>query len=457
MCYYTSWARYRKPLASFTPQNINPHLCTHLHYAIANTNQDQEVGAADPFSDFIMKGYQQIVALKKVNPLLKVLLMLGGSQSPQQTAFEEIVTDDAKMDRFVTEAMKYVRTHNFDGIELDWKVSGQKVGHARLLEALAAAFRKETEISGKERLLLSTTIPANVTKLIEDFDVSRIARSVDYINALMYQFHSGEQTVTGHHAPLFTSDPEDTEFADFIVQMYIDSGADPTKLNLAVPTFGKTFKLSDPEVCGFGAPVTDVGFAGKLTKARGSLSFAEICEHVSMDGWVANRPLQDSVGPYAVKGDQWVAYDDEFMMRRKGAYVREKGLGGAAVWTLSQDDFRGFCTGRQFPLIEALKMGLFEDGQVMTTTPITPTTPVYDNTAVFDCPANGRFSKLDDCTKFYICEDGLAETKTCEDGTKFDAEKGFCSEDAMCAEMEVPRVTGFEPTPPPDTPMHRRI
>ena len=452
VCYYTSWARYRNPLAPFTPQNINPHLCTHLHYAIANTNSEQKVGPADPSSDFTKKGYEQIVALKKVNPALKVLIMLGGSNSPQQMSFEEIVTDDAKMERFVTEVIKYVRRHNFDGVDIDWKVSGHKAGHAKLLETLSDAFRKETAVSGKEMLLLSTTTPSNATKLVEDFDIRRIADSVDYINALMYQFHSGDQNVTGHHAPLFTTDPEDTEFADFIVQMYIDSGADPAKLNLAVPTFGKTFTLSDPEVCGFGAAVTDVGFAGKLTKARGTLSFTEICEHVSMDGWVANRPHPDSVGPYAVKGDQWVAYDDEFMMRRKGAYVREKGLGGAAVWSLSQDDFRGFCTGRQFPLIEALKMGLFEDGQVTTTTPSPPTTPQYDNTAVFACQANGRFPKPDNCAEFYICTDGLAEAKKCENGTNFDAKEGFCNQNAVCVDTEVPRVTEFEPTPAPATP-----
>ena len=399
-----------------------------------------------------MKGYEQITALKKENPALKVLIMLGGSNNPQQMAFQEIVTDDAKMERFVTAAMEYVRKHNFDGIDLDWKVSGHKVGHAMLLETLAAAFQKESEDSGKERLLLSTTIPANATKLVEDFDLPRIAAAVDYINGLMYQFHSGDQNVTGHHAPLFPADSEDTEFADFIVQMYIDSGADPNKLNLAVPSFGKTFTLSDPEVSGFGAPVTETGFAGKLTKSRGALSFTEICEHISMDGWVANRPRPDSTGPYAVKGDQWVAFDDEFMMRRKGAYVREKGLGGAAVWSLSQDDFRGFCTGRQFPLIEALKMGLFEDARVTTTTPSPPTTPEYDNTAIFGCQTNGRFPKPDNCTAFYICTDGLVEKKDCEDGTKFDAEKGFCDKDAVCVEMDLPPVTGFEPTPPPNVP-----
>ncbi|XP_043201418.1 chitinase-3-like protein 1 [Amphibalanus amphitrite] len=451
VCYYTNWARYRKPLAAFTPENISPHLCTHLHYAFANTNSQLRVGPSDPFSDFTKGGYKQMVALKKVNPALRVLIMLGGSNSPQQMAFEEIAADDSKMKRFVSEAIKYVRMHNFDGIDLDWKVPRQKEGHARLLELFASEVKKESETSGKERLIISTTIPGNVTMLMEDFDVPRIAKAVDYVNALVYQFRSCDGNRTSHHSPLFTTDPESTDFVDFIVQMYLSSGADPAKFNLAVPAFGKTYTLSDPAVSGFGAPTADLGFPGKLTGGAGALSFTEICEHVSMDGWTAHRPLPDAAGPYAVGGDQWVAYDDQFMMRRKGAYIREKGLGGAAVWSLSQDDFRGFCTGRQFPLIEALKLGMYEDTPVTTTTPSPPTTPEYDNSAVFTCPSDGRFPKPDNCREFYICSDRVADVKSCEDGTVFDAERSFCREDAPCMDTEPPRVTQFRSTPPPVT------
>ncbi|KAF0301779.1 Chitotriosidase-1 [Amphibalanus amphitrite] len=406
VCYYTNWARYRKPLAAFTPENISPHLCTHLHYAFANTNSRLRVGPSDPFSDFTKGGYKQMVALKKVNPALRVLIMLGGSNSPQQMAFEEIAADDSKMKRFVAEAIKYVRMHNFDGIDLDWKVPRQKEGHARLLELFASEVKKESETSGKERLIISTTIPGNVTMLMEDFDVPRIAKAVDYVNALVYQFRSCDGNRTSHHSPLFTTDPESTDFVDFIVQMYLSSGADPAKFNLAVPAFGQTYTLSDPAVSGFGAPTADLGFPGKLTGGAGALSFTEICEHVSMDGWTAHRPLPDAAGPYAVGGDQWVAYDDQFMMRRKGSLHPREGP---------------------------------------------PTTPEYDNSAVFTCPSDGRFPKPDNCREFYICSDRVADVKSCEDGTVFDAERSFCREDAPCMDTEPPRVTQFRSTPPPVT------
>lgn len=64
------------------------------------------------------------------------------------------------------------------------------------------------------------------------------------------------------------------------------------------------------------------------------------------------------MGPYAYKGNQWVGYDDETIMRKKGEYVAENNLGGIMFWLLEYDDFNGYCGGKQFPLIKAAKEGL---------------------------------------------------------------------------------------------------
>lgn len=38
------------------------------------------------------------------------------------------------------------------------------------------------------------------------------------------------------------------------------------------------------------------------------------------------------MGPYAYKGDQWVSFDDNHMIRHKSEYVKALGLGGAMIW-----------------------------------------------------------------------------------------------------------------------------
>lgn len=69
------------------------------------------------------------------------------------------------------------------------------------------------------------------------------------------------------------------------------------------------------------------------------------------------------MGPYAYKEDQWVGYDDENIVRLKAKYVAEQDLGGIMFWSIDNDDFRGKCHGRPYPLIEAAKEALIESSR----------------------------------------------------------------------------------------------
>lgn len=46
------------------------------------------------------------------------------------------------------------------------------------------------------------------------------------------------------------------------------------------------------------------------------------------------------MGPYARRGNQWVSFDDQAMIRHKSQYVYYNNLGGAMIWALDLDDFR---------------------------------------------------------------------------------------------------------------------
>lgn len=78
VCYYSNWAVYRPSLAKFTPQNINPYLCTHIIYAFAGFNKRYELKPYDPYNDIEQGNYKKFVGLKQYNPGLKTMVAIGG-------------------------------------------------------------------------------------------------------------------------------------------------------------------------------------------------------------------------------------------------------------------------------------------------------------------------------------------------------------------------------------------
>lgn len=144
-----------------------------------------------------------------------------------------------------------------------------------------------------------------------------------------------------------------------------------SKAILAIPTFGRTWKLesdsSIPEV----PPVRSVkqpGAAGLLTATPGLLSYPEVCAAIkdvlplqkSNDGSAYAYRQPTGHGEHGL----WVGYEDEASARAKVAYAKATKLGGIAIVSVDLDDFRGSCGGEKFPILQAAKEAL--DGKVAT-------------------------------------------------------------------------------------------
>ncbi|XP_064085407.1 probable endochitinase, partial [Macrobrachium nipponense] len=351
VCYYSSWAHYRKGLAKYTVEDIPVDLCTHLIYAFATL--DSKTYLAKPFDTWLdvdLKNYEKFVKLKEKNPKMKILLGVGGWNDSRSTKYSTMVADASKRRKFVKEVVKLLLEYGFDGLDLDWEYPGyeskreDKEGFTHWVEDLKTALTPHG-------LLLTTAVSASRRVIDRGYNVPKIMKHLDFINLMAYDFHGSWERVVAHHSPLYPEQGQNPEFnADFAVNYWIQKGAPASKIVLGVPFYGRSWTLAGSSNTP-GSPATGAGKAGKYVKERGHMAYFECCLAQQEDGWTK---VTGDGGPYLTKGDQWVGYDDIEAVVKKAQYARDKGLGGIMVWDTVSDDFNNACGQGPNPLLTAI-------------------------------------------------------------------------------------------------------
>jgi len=61
--------------------------------------------------------------------------------------------------------------------------------------------------------------------------------------------------------------------------------------------------------------------------------------------------------PYAVNGPYWIGYDDLESIKLKSQFINYRNLGGALIFSLDTDDFRGDFSDHKYPMtMEVLRV-----------------------------------------------------------------------------------------------------
>ena len=283
VAYVTSWS-----------QTIpDPIVMTHINYAFGHVNKSFD--GVDIDNETRLK---QIVALKKKNPKLKVLLSVGGWGSG---GFSEMAASEQKRLAFSQDCRRVVDQFKLDGIDIDWEYPTQSSAgissspdDTRNFTHLMHDLRKELG----DKLLTCATVASG-----EYIDFLSCIQYIDMVNVMSYDMGNPPF----HHSALYPSEITNWMTAYAAIEAHLKAGVPCEKLVMGMPLYGR-------------------GLKGYTTEPDSTKGVTE-CWH------------EQSMVPYLInsQGELVMGFENERSIGIKCQYIIDHRLHGGMYWEYGDD------------------------------------------------------------------------------------------------------------------------
>ncbi|MEV6632078.1 glycoside hydrolase family 18 protein [Actinoplanes sp. NPDC051470] len=373
--YFTQWGIYGRqfPVANLQTSGAASKL-THINYAFGNVTEDGLCASADPWADWqvpfpaetsvdgvadvagqpIAGNLNQLAELKAANPRLRVLISLGGWTLSKW--FSDAAATGQSRRRLVDSCVDLWLRGNlpgaapgaaagiFDGIDLDWEWPGSEGNAGNVIRPedkhnftrLLATFRDSLDRLGRARhhkYELTAFLPAAPAKIDAGFEADKIFNYLDFGTVQGYDFHgSWEQRANQQSALRVPAGaPDNPDFSiTTTIDTWLDRGAPRGRLVLGVPYYGQGW-----------TGVTDGLFGAATGPAPGLFAAGtedyKTLKNLPAEGYTVYRDKRAG-HTYLYNGTTFWTFDDPEQLLQKTNYIKNKGLGGAMVWSLDGDD-----------------------------------------------------------------------------------------------------------------------
>jgi chitinase len=317
------------------PGDIAARKLTRINFAFALI-QNGKIVTEDP-SD--AANLATLVALKRDNPSLTVLISVGGWLGSGN--FSDMALTRESRDAFIQSVLRFIEQNQLDGLDIDWEYPGMigagnkfRPEDKRNYTLVLAELRKQFDREEKKlhRQLFLTIATGSSSEFLEHTEMDQVQKYVDTVNLMAYDYYEpGSGFITGNHAPLF-ADPLDPKkiSADRSVQQYEQAGVPAAKIVLGVPFYGHVWGQVPDNNHGLfqpGKPVPNA-FAG----------YGNISASMLNNGFSRYWDAAASV-PYLYSASQkiFVSYEDPESLALKCKYVIDHRLGGIMFWEYKSD------------------------------------------------------------------------------------------------------------------------
>ena len=347
--YYPSWNLHERN--TLVDQRSIPYeKLTIINYAFFAPLNDGTIVGRNPEADaYLLQGIIDSLSGKTIpNSSLvdiahqhdvKVLLSIGGWTDSDN--FPQVSADPAKRSNFAHWCAQHTRTYNFDGMDIDWEYPGygphngtkqDKENFTLLLKEI----RDSLNVLGEQKnqyYYLSAALPASENHTT-NIEVDKIAKILDFLNIMTYDFFGPWDATSNHNAPLYASIQNDSsQNFDGAFKLYHNSyGVPAKKINLGIPFYGHTFagcvKLHGKHK----------GAAVDIFPEPGNATYFEIKNHMNLftGYWDDNAKV-----PFLISKEKQilVSYDDEKSIGMKADYILDNKARGLIIWQIMGDYF----------------------------------------------------------------------------------------------------------------------
>lgn len=307
---------------SLTP---DPEVMTHINYAFAELYVRDGV-----YQGFKVQGnlsrFEQIAALKKKNPDLKICLSfshtVANSDNKQDGGFSAMCKSEAGRRAFAEDCLAFLKKYNLDGVDLDWEFPGLSWSGAACdpscdTDNYVLLVKQLRETLGTSYTISYAGYCSDKTSVSGGYryvDIKAMDPYVDYVNIMAYDLDEAPH----HHSAL--NDTRAYKDCNRAVNAYLTAGVSPDKLVLGLPFYGRHSFSTSPT----------------------AISYKKILQ---LDRYQYRRNQWDDKAscPFVATmgGAFYCGYDNPRSIGLKGAWVREKGMLGLMYWEYDQDDAKG--------------------------------------------------------------------------------------------------------------------